>query len=397
MLTNKKILLCVTGGIAAFKAAALTSKLVQQGAEVKVILSKAGAEFVTPLTFQALSQNETYTDTFDERAPEKITHIGLADWADLVLVAPATANTIGKLANGIADNLLTTTILATKAPVFIATAMNSNMIENKAVLRNLATLVRDGYHLLDADAGYLACGYTGKGRMQEPEEIIAKLAAFSGATDAVLTGKKLLITAGPTIEKLDPVRYLSNFSSGKMGYALAGQAVQMGAEVVLVSGPVNMDPPAGVQLIQVMSAADMHQAVMKHYHACDCAIASAAVADYTPIYHAEKIKKRDEELLVQLNKTTDILLAMGQAKTKQYLVGFAAETENVAENAIGKLEKKHADMLIANDVTKAGAGFGTDTNIVTIYQREADPLSLPLMTKTAVANEILQIIARRLR
>ncbi len=389
-------MLCVTGGIAAFKAAALTSKLTQQGAEVKVILTRSGAQFVTPLTFQALSQNETFTDTFDESIPEKITHIGLADWADLVLVAPATANTIGKLANGIVDNLVTTTISATKAPVFIATAMNSNMIENKAVLRNLATLEQDGYHLLDADAGYLACGYTGKGRMQEPEEIIMQLATFFDSEEAILAGKRLLITAGPTIEKLDPVRYLSNFSSGKMGYALASEAVKMGAEVVLVSGPVNIDSPSGVQLIEVKSAEEMYQAVMSRFDRCDCAIASAAVADYAPVFHPEKMKKADEQLTLTLNKTKDILLAMGAAKTKQYLVGFAAETENVAAHAVGKLERKQADMLIANDVTKEGAGFGTDTNIVTIYQKDVEPTILPLMSKIAVAKEVLQIIAGQL-
>lgn len=396
MIKNKKILLCVSGGIAAFKAAALTSKLVQAGAEVRVIMSDSATKFVTPLTFQALSHSEVYTDTFAEKTPQNISHIHLSEWADLVLVAPATANTIGKIANGFADNMLTSTVLATKAPLFIYPAMNSNMLSNRAVTRNLHMLKMDGYHVFESGFGYLAEGLVGRGRMLEPEQILAHIDQYFDS-DNLLNGKKVLITAGPTIEKLDPVRYISNFSSGKMGYALAEVAKKLGAEVTLVSGPVNLSPPSGILLLSVDSAAEMFEAVMSQYNDVDVVIGAAAVADYSPNFAKNKIKKNDAEMSIDLYKTTDIMKTLGEMKTNQLLVAFAAETDNIEENSKGKLLRKNADLLVSNDVTQHGAGFGTDTNIVTIYSNDEEPLSLPKMSKYNVAKEIMQQIAKRLK
>lgn len=396
MIKNKKILLCVAGGIAAFKAAALTSKLVQSGASVKVIMSDSATKFVTPLTFQALTHTEVFTDTFAEKNPNNISHIYLAEWADLVIVAPATANTIGKIANGLADNMLTSTILATNAPLFIYPAMNSNMLANKAVSRNIKTLKMDGCHVFESGFGYLAEGFIGKGRMLEPEQILAHVEMFFG-TDKLLSGKKVLITAGPTVEKLDPVRYISNFSSGKMGYALAEVAQKLGAEVTLVSGPVNLSPPSGVLLFSVDSAAEMFDAVMTQFDDADIVIGAAAVADYSPNFTGNKIKKNDEEMTIDLYKTIDIMKTLGEKKTKQFTVAFAAETNDVEKNSKGKLVRKNADLLVSNDVTQMGAGFGTDTNIVTIYSNDEEPLKLPIMSKYNVAKEIMQQIAKRLK
>ena len=396
MLKNKKILLGISGGIAAFKSAALTSKLVQAGAEVRVMMSESAAKFVTPMTFQALSHHEVYTDTFTENNPKNISHIHLADWADLVVIAPATANTIGKIANGFADNMLTSTILASKAPLFIFPAMNSHMLENKAVTRNIEVLKKDGYYVFDSDFGYLAEGYTGKGRMQEPENIISQIEMFFNSK-LFLAGKKLLITAGPTIEKIDPVRYISNFSSGKMGYALAVEAQKMGAEVTLVSGPVQLAPPAGVRTISIHSAAEMFDTVMAQFADVDVVIGAAAVADYSPNFSDKKIKKNNDELTIELHKTTDIIKTLGEKKSKQFIVGFAAETNDMDENAKGKLVRKNADLIVANDVTRSGAGFNTDTNIVTIFSNDAEPIQLQLMSKNEVAREILKQIANRLK
>jgi phosphopantothenoylcysteine decarboxylase/phosphopantothenate--cysteine ligase len=395
MLKNKKILLGVSGGIAAFKSAALTSKLVQAGAEVRVVMSESATKFVTPMTFQALSHYEVYTDTFTENNPENISHIHLADWADLVVIAPATANTIGKIANGLADNMLTSTILASKAPLFIFPAMNSHMLENKAVARNIEILKMDGYHIFESDFGYLAEGYAGKGRMQEPESIISQIENFFDS-NLLFAGKKVLITAGPTIEKIDPVRFISNFSSGKMGYALAVEAKKMGAEVTLVSGPVHLAPLTGIRTISIHSAAEMFDAVIDQFDSVDVVIGAAAVADYSPNFSEMKIKKNNDELTIELHKTTDIIKTLGDKKTKQFIVGFAAETNDMDENAKGKLVRKNADLFVANDVTRDGAGFNTDTNIVTIFSNDAKPIKLPLMSKNEVAREILQQIATRL-
>lgn len=399
MLTEKKILLCVTGGIAVYKAAALTSKLTQAGAKVKVIMSGSARKFVTPLTFQALSRHDVYTDTFDEKDASVIAHIDLADWADLVLVAPATANVIGKLANGIADDMITTTLLATGAPVWVAPAMNVHMYAHPAVEKNMNTLKQFGYQLIEPSEGYLACGYTGKGRLEEPETIVELLSKFfSAKEEQPLKGKKVIITAGPTRENIDPVRFIMNRSTGKMGYAIAEEARKMGAQVTLISGPVTLSPPANIAVIDVESAADMHNAVMKSFPDADIVIKTAAVADYTPkVYHEQKMKKAPGENSILLQGTTDILKELGSKKENQILVGFAAETENVEEYAKGKLDKKNADMIVANNVTSEGAGFGTDTNIVTMYKRDGSRVELPKMSKADVAKKILMEVSRMLK
>lgn len=391
MLRGKKILLCVTGGIAVYKAAALTSKLTQAGADVKVILSDSAVKFVAPLTFQALSRNDVYTDTFDEKDSKVIAHIDLADWADLILIAPATANVIGKLANGIADNMITTTLLAATSPVWIAPAMNVHMYEHPAVQKNIETLYSFGFRFIEPSEGYLACGYVGKGRLEEPEKITETIALFFNKRKLDLSGRKVVITAGPTRENIDPVRYITNHSSGKMGYAIAEKAVSAGAEVTLISGPVSIKAPDGVKLIKVESAEEMYQAVMGEFENADIVIKTAAVADYRPkISYDHKMKKQPGEQILELERTKDILFELGQKKKDQVLVGFAAETERVAEYAQGKLKKKNADMIVANNVKAEGAGFGTDTNIVTIYKRDGSAEELPLMSKKEVAAKILE-------
>ncbi|CEG26768.1 bifunctional phosphopantothenoylcysteine decarboxylase/phosphopantothenate--cysteine ligase CoaBC [Bacillus sp. B-jedd] len=391
MLENKKILLCVTGGIAVYKAAALTSKLVQAGAQVKVIMSESAAKFVAPLTFQALSRNDVYTDTFDEKIPGAIAHIDLADWPDLVICAPATANTISKLATGIADNMVTTTLLATTAPVWIAPAMNVHMYHHPAVTRNIETLHRDGYKFIEPAEGYLACGYVGKGRLEEPEKIVELASLYFQGSQGELNGKTVLITAGPTRERIDPVRFISNESSGKMGYAIAGEAVAKGAKVILVSGPVHLVPPKGVEVINVESAAEMYHAVLSNFDLADIVIKSAAVSDYRPkTAYDYKVKKRPIDETIELERTKDILKELGALKTSQILIGFAAETNNLAEYASKKLVEKNADLIVANNVKSAGAGFGTDTNIVTLFRKDGTHESLPLMSKQEVAKRILQ-------
>ncbi|WP_313798726.1 bifunctional phosphopantothenoylcysteine decarboxylase/phosphopantothenate--cysteine ligase CoaBC [Cytobacillus sp.] len=402
MLHGKKILLCVTGGIAVYKAAALTSKLTQAGADVKVILSESACEFVAPLTFQALSRNDVYTDTFDEKDAKVIAHIDLADWADLILVAPATANVIGKLANGIADNMITTTLLAATKPVWIAPAMNVHMYSHPAVQKNIETLYRFGHRFIEPGEGYLACGYVGKGRLEEPEKIVDNIERFFHQSASKLSGRKIVITAGPTREKIDPVRYITNHSSGKMGYAIAEEAVRTGAKVVLISGPVNIAAPAGVELIQVESAEEMYQAVIKEFNHADIVIKTAAVADYRPkTSYDYKVKKKDGDECMELERTTDILFELGRNKKEQILIGFAAETDNVAEYAQKKLLKKNADMIVANNVKTAGAGFGTDTNIVTLFKRDGSATELPLQSKNEVAiailNEAAQLIGNEMK
>lgn len=394
MLTNKKILLCVTGGIAVYKAAALTSKLIQTGAAVKVIISESASKFVSPLTFQALSRNDVYTDTFDEKNPEVISHIDLADWADLIIIAPATANTIGKLANGIADNMITTTLLAATSAVWIAPAMNVHMYEHPAVKRNIDTLSQFGYQFIEPSEGYLACGYVGKGRLEEPEKIVQLVEGFFTKESNHLTGKMVVVTAGPTREKIDPVRFISNHSSGKMGYAIAKEAKKAGASVILISGPVHIPAPSGIKVIQVESAEDMYHAVLENYGEADIVIKTAAVADYRPkTTYNHKIKKQPGDEAIELERTKDILFELGQKKKSQILIGFAAETDNVEEYARKKLIKKNADMIIANNVKSEGAGFGTDTNIVTIYKREGKAVNLPMMSKDDVAKRIIKEIS----
>lgn len=392
---DKKILLCVTGGIAVYKAAALTSKLVQAGAKVKVILSDSAAKFVSPLTFQALSRNEVYTDTFDEKNPNVIAHIDLADWADLILVAPATANTIAKLANGIADNMITTTLLAATAPVWIAPAMNVHMYDHPAVKKNISILASYNYKFIEPSEGYLACGYVGKGRLEEPENIVELIKQhFLKTSSLKLKGKTVLITAGPTREKIDPVRFITNHSTGKMGYALAEAAKKEGARVLLISGPVHISPPTGVEIVKVESADDMYHAVMNNCDTADIIIKTAAVADYTPkVSFEHKMKKQPGDKVIELERTKDILFELGTMKRNQILVGFAAETENVEEYALKKLKAKNADMIVANNVKSEGAGFGMDTNIVTVYKCDGSKIELPLMSKQDVAHKIIEEIA----
>lgn len=391
MLSGKKILLCVTGGIAVYKAAALTSKMVQAGAEVKVAMTASACEFVTPLTFQALSRNDVYTNTFDEKHPEVIAHIDLADWADLIIVAPATANMIGKLANGIADDMISTTLLASTAPVWIAPAMNVHMYEHPAVQKNLAVLASFGWQFIEPGEGFLACGYVGKGRLEEPEKIVGLMEQFfKQKEEQPLKNKKIMITAGPTREIIDPVRFLTNRSTGKMGYALAEAARDMGADVYLISGPVAIDPPRGVEVKKVESAEEMYQAVMEKFSASDIVIKTAAVADYRPkVVYEEKMKKQDGDLTIEMERTKDILKTLGQEKTHQLLIGFAAETANVEEYARKKLQTKQADMIVANNVKLAGAGFGAETNIISIFKKDGTQKDFDLMTKKAAAREIL--------
>jgi phosphopantothenoylcysteine decarboxylase/phosphopantothenate--cysteine ligase len=395
---GKKILLCVTGGIAVYKAVALTSKLVQAGAEVKVIMSESARKFVTPLSFQALSRNDVYTDTFEERHPEVISHIDLADWADLILVAPATANIIGKMANGISDDMITTTLLATTAPVWIAPAMNVHMYDHPAVKRNLSVLSEYGYQFVEPSEGFLACGYVGKGRLEEPEKIVSLIEHYFHPNERELAGKTILISAGPTIERIDPVRYLTNRSSGKMGYALAEEAVKLGANVLLVSSITSIPVPKGVTLYPIESAEDMYKVIMALYQKADAVIKSAAVADYRPVHVSDqKLKKQDGGLVIEFERTKDILFELGQKPDKPFLVGFAAETDNVLEYASGKLKRKNADMIVANDVTVAGAGFAGDTNIVTIFKRDGSIKELPLLSKHDTAKEVLLEIAESLK
>ncbi|WP_404450021.1 bifunctional phosphopantothenoylcysteine decarboxylase/phosphopantothenate--cysteine ligase CoaBC [Sutcliffiella horikoshii] len=397
-MKNKKVLLCVTGGIAVYKAVALTSKLVQQGAEVKVIMSQSACKFVTPLSFQALSRNEVFTDTFEEKNPAVISHIDLADWADVVLVAPATANVIGKLANGLADDMITTTLLASTAPVWIAPAMNVHMYDHPAVKQNMERLVSFGYRFIEPGEGFLACGYVGKGRLEEPETIVEGLKLYFQKQDEfILTGKKILVTAGPTVEKVDPVRFFTNRSTGKMGYAIAEVAASLGAEVILVSGPTNLPDPFNVQTIRVESAEEMYNAVMDHYEQTDVVIKSAAVADYRPKFVSDiKMKKQAGDSVLELERTIDILKTLGDRKVHQVLVGFAAETNNVEEYAKGKIAKKNLDYVVANNVTVSGAGFGTDTNLVTIYKKDGTSISLPMMSKRDVASALLEEVAAAL-
>lgn len=395
-MLNKKILLCVTGGIAVYKAVALVSKLSQAGADVKVMMTESAMEFVTPLTFQAMSRNDVYFDTFDEKDSRVIAHIDLADWADLVVVAPATANVIGKLANGIADDMVTTTLLATTAEVWIAPAMNVHMYENKAVIRNIDRLHQDGYRFIEPSEGFLACGYVGKGRLEEPEKIVERIMErFATPNERPLAGKKVVITAGPTRERIDPVRYVSNFSSGKMGYAMAEAAASLGASTILVSGPVGLDKPAGVTVIDVESAADMYAAVRAHYKDASIVIKSAAVADYRPKeIHTQKMKKKDGDSVIELERTTDILKSLGEMKTEQILVGFAAETEHAVDYGRGKLESKNLDYIIVNDVTDPDAGFGKDTNVVTLLSRKGMHQPFEAMPKKELAKVLLETIIK---
>ncbi|WHX28846.1 bifunctional phosphopantothenoylcysteine decarboxylase/phosphopantothenate--cysteine ligase CoaBC [Brevibacillus agri] len=406
-LAEKRIVLGVCGGIAAYKAAALTSKLTQAGAQVHVILTENAMKFVQPVTFQALSHQPVYTDTFSEPDPHVISHIDLADKADLVLIAPATANVIGKIANGIADDMLTTTLLATKAPVMIAPAMNVNMYEHPAVAANMERLASFGYRFVEPGVGLLACGWVGKGRLAEPEEIVEAVQSWfrqqaardtQAAAKQDLLDKQVLVTAGPTREKIDPVRYITNHASGKMGYAIAEAARDRGARVTLISGPTALPRPEGVAFVAVESVQEMFDAVMEHLPQSDIVVKSAAVSDYRPkTVQAHKMKKGDGPFVLELDKAPDILKTIGERKTKQFVVGFAAETQDVLLHAQSKLERKNLDMIVANNVLLEGAGMGSDTNIVTLLTRDGEQLALEKLSKRAVADKLFDAVLLKLQ
>jgi phosphopantothenoylcysteine decarboxylase/phosphopantothenate--cysteine ligase len=394
MLENKTVILGVTGGIAAYKAVELLRLLVKAGATVHVIMTRGATEFVAPLTFQTLSGNPVHLDLFNLISEQEIGHISLADRADIFIIAPATANLIGKISHGIADDLLTTTVMATRAPVLLAPAMNVNMYENQFYQENEAKLRKHGYLFVDPVVGELACGWDAKGKMQEPAVIIEE--AEKALTIQDLDKVTLLVTAGPTREELDPVRFISNQSSGKMGYAIARAAWRRGARVILVSGPSPLAPPYGVEFRGVESARQMHEAVVQSCAECDVIIKAAAVADYRPVQRLEqKLKKSEEGMSIELARNPDILAELGKRKRQgQILVGFAAETDNVAENAAGKLAAKNLDMIVANDVTAPGAGFNVDTNKVSIIHRDGRSEELPQLSKDAVAEAILDRVVK---
>ncbi|GGG12945.1 bifunctional phosphopantothenoylcysteine decarboxylase/phosphopantothenate--cysteine ligase CoaBC [Paenibacillus abyssi] len=396
MLKGKTILLGITGGIAAYKAAALCSKLVQAGADVRVIMTESATKFVAPLTLQTLSRHPVYTDTFDEKDPSVVSHIDLADSADLVVIAPATANIIAKLAYGLADDMLSTTLLATTAPILVAPAMNVHMYEHPAVIHNMKLIASRGVRFVEPGTGQLACGYVGKGRLAEPEEIVVAIEHFF-AQRKVMAGKKVLVTAGGTVERVDPVRYLTNDSSGKMGFAIAEAARDMGAQVTVIAARAFALPPSGVTVVRVESAEEMLQAVTDRFESSDVVIKSAAVADYRPVIKLDqKLKKTGDKLVLELEKTTDILESLGRVKSTQFLVGFAAETQQVEYYAMDKLRRKNCDLIVANDVAQEGAGFHGDTNIVQIFDQNGLAASWPLLSKNEVAVRLMSLIAERL-
>ena len=392
MLSGKNVVLGVTGSIAAYKIANLASALVKLHADVTVIMTKNATNFINPITFETLTGNKCLVDTFDRNFQYSVEHVSLAKKTDLFLVAPASANVIGKLAHGIADDMLTTTILACRCPKLVSPAMNTNMYENPIVQDNLKKLEHYGFEVIDPASGYLACGDTGAGKMPEPETLLSYILREL-ACEKDLAGKKVLVTAGPTQEKIDPVRYITNHSTGKMGYAIAEDCMRRGAEGTLVTGPVALTPPPFVHVIPVVSAADMAQAVKGSADQQDIIIKAAAVADYRPIDPAdEKVKKKDGEASLSLERTEDILSYLGEHKREgQFICGFSMETEHMLENSRAKLLKKHADMIVANNLKTAGAGFGTDTNVVTIITAE-DCRELELMSKADVAHEIVNCI-----
>lgn len=389
MLRGKTVLLGVTGGIAAYKAAALTSALVKQHANVEVVMTANATQFVTPLTFEQLSGNRVVTDTFDRNFSFHVAHISLAEKADAVLIAPATANVCAKLAHGIADDMLTTTVLACRCPKLIAPAMNTNMYENPVTQDNLETLRGYGWNVIEPASGRLACGSVGKGKMPEPETLLETL-LYEIAFEKDFAGKKVLVTAGPTQEAVDPVRYLTNHSSGKMGYAIARAAAMRGAEVTLVSGVTALEPPAFVKTVPVVSASEMFDAVTSLAPQADYIFKAAAVADYTPAeYSTEKKKKQDGDLSVPFTRTKDILTFLGRNRRPgQVICGFSMETENLLENSRAKLTRKNADMICANSLRTEGAGFGVDTNVITLITAQ-DTTELPLQSKDTAAHAIL--------
>ena len=392
MLEGKTVLLGVTGSIAAYKIASLASALKKRHADVHVLMTENATNFINPITFETLTGNKCLVDTFDRNFQFQVEHVSIAKKADVVMIAPASANVIGKLAHGIADDMLTTTIMACKCKKFISPAMNTNMFENPVVQDNLKILEHYGYEVIAPASGYLACGDTGAGKMPEPETLLAYIERET-ACEKDLKGKKILVTAGPTQEAIDPVRYITNHSSGKMGYAIAKTAMLRGADVTLVSGCTAIEPPMFVNLVPVVTAKDMYEAVTSVSDEQDIIIKAAAVADYRPAKVSdEKIKKSEGQMSIELERTDDILKYLGEHKpTGQFLCGFSMETQNVIENSRAKLVKKNLDMVAANNVKVEGAGFQGDTNVLTLITREEE-ISLPLMTKEGAAGRLLDKI-----
>ena len=394
MLKNKTVLLAVTGSIAAYKIAYLASALVKQQAEVHVLMTENAQNFINPITFETLTSHKCLIDTFDRNFQYSVEHVALAKKADLLMVAPASANVIGKLAHGIADDMLTTTALACQCPILVAPAMNTRMYENPIVQDNLGILQHYGMQVIEPEVGYLACKDTGAGKMPEPEVLLEYIRlAISHEKD--MKGKKVLVTAGPTMEAIDPVRYITNHSTGKMGYALARACAQRGAEVTLVSGKVELKAPLGVKLVPVVSAQDMYEAVISESDSQDIIIKAAAVADYRPVYVSdEKVKKTEGQMSIPLERTNDILKYLGEHKHEgQFLCGFSMETQNMLENSRAKLVKKNLDMVAANNLKVAGAGFGTDTNVMTLIT-EDEVIELEMMSKEEVSHQILNQILK---
>ena len=397
ILKGKTVILGVSGGIAAYKSASLASMLIKSGAKVHVIMTEHATNFIHPITFETLTRQKCLTDTFDRNFEFNVEHVELAKAADVIMIAPATANVIAKAAHGIADDMLTTTLLACKCPKIIVPAMNTRMYENPITQDNMSTLKKYGMEVVAPATGYLACGDTGAGKMPEPEILFEHIVrAIAYPKD--MEGKKVLVTAGPTQEKIDPVRYISNHSTGKMGYAIARQCMLRGAQVTLVSGKTNLKPPMFVEVVSVISAKDMYEAVIERSDRMDIIIKAAAVADYRPAnVSEEKMKKTGGELSIELERTQDILQHLGTHKKEgQFLCGFSMETQNMLENSRKKLEKKNLDMIVANNLKVEGAGFGTDTNIITLITKDMEK-ELEIMTKAEAADEILDEIMRRMQ
>lgn len=394
MQDKKTVVIGVCGGIAAYKALDIVSKLVKENINVHVIMTKSATHFVEPLSFQSLSMNKVVTDMFEEPVHFEIQHIALAKKADLILVAPATANIIGKVANGIADDMLSTTIMAARCPVVFAPAMNTNMYNNVIVKENIKKLQKYGYEFIKPASGRLACGDVGEGKLADTQDI--KEYVLNDIYDIKdLKGKRVIVTAGPTIAPIDPVRFITNRSSGKMGYAIASEALARGAEVILISGPTKLKAPFGVTLINVTTNSDMYNEVMKYYEKCDIVIKAAAVSDYKPrVYSENKIKKNSDKFDLALTKDTDILKKLGELKKNQILVGFAAESNDLIENAQKKLQGKNLDYIVANDITGSGTGFASDDNEVTLLCSDGRIIHFDKMSKRKVARELFNIISK---
>ncbi len=395
MLTGKNVVLAVTGSIAAYKIANLASMLKKLNANITVLMTENATKFINPITFETLTGNKCLIDTFDRNFQYSVEHVSLAKMADVVMVAPASANVIGKIANGIADDMLTTTVMACTCRKIIAPAMNTQMYYNPIVQDNIDKLKRFGYEVITPDTGYLACGDVGAGKMPS-ESVLMQYILRECAYKKDLAGKHVLVTAGPTMEKIDPVRFISNHSSGKMGYAIARNCMLRGADVTLVTGKTNLEPPMFVNVINIVSAKDMYDAVVEHFDEQDIIIKAAAVADYRPVNPAdEKLKKSDDEMFIKLERTDDILKTLGERKTKQFLCGFSMETQNMLENSKNKLISKNLDMIVANNIKVEGAGFGTDTNRVTIITSD-EIKELDIMSKDEVAGKIVDNIMEKI-